>query len=260
MVQAKATDLLQEVLAALAALGEPILYVVIYFAIAKVASTFIRARLRNSRFLAKYGRDGEMLASRSISIVAYVIAALAALSQMGVHSTGLLTLLSAFTVAIGLSLQDVMKNMFSGLFMLAERPFSVGDRVRVRDKSGTVQGIDIRTTVLKTDDGSLLMVPNSLMFTEILQNDSRYQVRHIKLEITSVMPAEEITRKLHGVAVNIDGIRLPMEPLRLIRRDESGGTWQIGIGYDSNVLTDESTMVTAILNVLPDATISRVTT
>lgn len=239
--------------------GEVALVALLYFAAAYVAVWVINNRLKDNRFLARFGKDGSMIAFRLISFAVYMVAVVAVLSYMGVSSTGLLTLASAFTVAIGLSLQDVMRNLISGLFMLAERPFSIGDRVTVRDQVGTVQGIDIRTTLLRTDDGALLMVPNQLMFTEILQNNTRFNMRVIRYRITSPLAAEELMSRLETMAENIESVRPPLDPPMLVQHAESNSEWEVSFSVSARQMTHDHEIGEAIVIALPDATIVRVT-
>ncbi len=163
--------------------GIVLLRIAITVAIAWIVSRVARREVEPRLSEQKYGRDGALLVGRLISIAAYVGAFISVLKQLNVDWTGILTLLSAFTVAIGLSLQDVMKNFFSGILMLLERPFSVGDRVKVRDFEGEVQGIDIRTTLIRNRDGALILVPNSIMFGEVLSNRSHFRTRRLDLTI-----------------------------------------------------------------------------
>lgn len=239
-------------------LAKFLLVALAYILVAYFASKLIINLLRDSRFLARYGKNGEMIAFRMITIGAYGIAAVALLTRMGFHTTGILTLLSAFTVAIGLSLQDVLKNFIAGLFMLAEKPFVIGDRVSVRSQEGTVQGIDIRTTMLRTDDGSLLMVPNSMMFTEILRNESRYNMRTIRYTITSSMPADELRTMLVEITESIEGLRPSPEPPKLMHYQEDAMKWEVSFVVNHKQLAKELDIATALLKALPDATIERV--
>src|SRR5690606_11371705 len=115
--------------------------------------------------------NGSVLLSRLVSISIKVAAILVVLNILGVSGTGLLAVVSAFTVAIGLSLQDVMKNFFAGIYLLLERPCRAGDRIVVKDVLGEVKGIDIRTTLIKNRDNELVLIPNATIFTEILRNE-----------------------------------------------------------------------------------------
>jgi len=81
------------------------------------------------------------------------------LPLFGVDTATLLTVLGVTGLAISLSLQDVLRNVVAGIYILLEQPFRIGDRITVKDASGTVQGIELRTTILWTDDyGSLWQV------------------------------------------------------------------------------------------------------
>lgn len=164
--------------------GTALLRVVVTFSVAWLVARLARRHVEPRLAVRRYGRDGALLVGRLVSIAAYVIALVSVMNQLHVDWTGILTLLSAFTVAIGLSLQDVLKNFFSGILMLLERPFSVGDRVKVRDYEGEIQGIDVRTTLIRNRDGALVYVPNSIMFGEILSNRSHFRTRRLDLTIT----------------------------------------------------------------------------
>ncbi len=257
-MQNSASDLVSASADFLLDIGRAVLIAAVYLLIAHFASRLLISLTRKSTFMTKYGQNGEMIAFRMISIVAYGVAIVALLARLGFHSTGILTLLSAFTVAVGLSLQDVMKNFFSGLFMLAERPFTVGDRVSIRNQEGTVQGIDIRTTMLRTDDGSLLMIPNSMMFTEILRNESRFNMRTVRYNVTTTLSAHEIEREVAGITGQIDGLRPSHERPLLINHDETATKWQVSFVVNQKQAARDMDIATALMAALPGATIERV--
>lgn len=240
-------------------LGEIAVVAGIYFGVAYVIIRVVVKRLKESPILSRYGKEGSMIAFRIISIAVYLIAIVGVLSFMGVNTNGILTLMSAFTVAIGLALQDVMRNLISGLFMLAERPFSVGDRVTVRAQVGTVQGIDIRTTMLRTDEGSLLMVPNQVMFTEILQNNSRYNMRLIRYQITTKLAPEELMSRLEEMAATIESVRPPLDAPILIQHEEEHSQWEVSFAVNARQMEHEYEIGEAIIKAIPEATIARVT-
>jgi len=94
------------------------------------------------------------------------------LPSFGVDWAGLLTLLGALGLAISLSMQDLLKNVIAGVYMLLEQPFRIGDRISVKDVTGIVQGIELRTTILRTDEDLQVVVPNSVVLNEIVTNRS----------------------------------------------------------------------------------------
>lgn len=240
-------------------LGEIAVVSLIYFGIAYILIRVILRRVKHSALLNRYGKDGSMIAFRLISVTVYLIAAVGVLSYAGVNTNGILTLMSAFTVAIGLALQDVMRNLIAGLFMLAERPFSVGDRVIIRSRLGTVQGIDIRTTMLRTDEGELLMVPNQIMFSDILQNNTRYNMRLLKYRITSNLPQEELMAIVSDATKHLESIRPPLATPILIQHNEEKTEWELHFAVSARKMTNDFEVGEALIKALPTAVITRVT-
>ena len=87
-----------------------------------------------------------------------------------IQLSGLLTFLGALSLAITFAIQDVLKNLVAGLYLLWERPFEIGDAIKVKDVTGKVEDIQIRTTLLRADNGQLIVIPNGVLFTEIVTN------------------------------------------------------------------------------------------
>lgn len=239
-------------------LGQIALVAAVYLGIAYLVVRIFVQRLHNSQVLSRYGRNGSMIAFRIITIAVYLIAFIGVLSYAGVNTNGILTLASAFTVAIGLALQDVIRNLISGIFMVAEKPFSVGDRVTVRDRTGVVQGIDIRTTMLRTEEGALLLVPNQLMFTEILQNDSRFNVRVIRYNIQEQISAEDLTTILNQVGEQVESVRTPVKPPSLLSHTEEATEWQAEFSVSSRKMLHDHEIGEALVARLPKASIQMV--
>ena len=75
----------------------------------------------------------------------------------------------AIGIAISLGIQDVLRSFVAGTYLLAERPFRIGDRVTVKDQTGVVQDVSVRTTTLVTDDGQRVVVPNTVVFAEVIK-------------------------------------------------------------------------------------------
>jgi small-conductance mechanosensitive channel len=65
-----------------------------------------------------------------------------------------------------------LRNVVAGIYVLLEQPFKIGDRISVKDVTGVVQGIELRTTLLRTDDGLRVVVPNGTVLNEIVTNRS----------------------------------------------------------------------------------------
>jgi moderate conductance mechanosensitive channel len=94
------------------------------------------------------------------SIVIYSIAVLTALSEVGINLAPLIAGAGIAGVALGFGAQSLVKDFLSGLFMLAEDQYGVGDVIDVGEATGTVEVVNLRTTKLRAVDGTVWYVPN----------------------------------------------------------------------------------------------------
>ena len=91
-----------------------------------------------------------------------------ALAELNIYAAAFTTLLGAITLAVTLSTQDLAKNFVAGVFLLVERPFRRGDRITIRAFSGQVSSIELRTTRLLAEEDRLVIVPNTIVMSEIV--------------------------------------------------------------------------------------------
>jgi small-conductance mechanosensitive channel len=125
-----------------------------------------------------------LLIGRLVYFAVLVIAALWILNLWGSGITPLLTLLGVVGLTVSLALQDVLRNLFAGFYMLIERPFMLGDIIEVSGVHGTVESIELRLTVLTTGDGLRVTVPNATVFTAVVTNRSAHPVRRWTVYVT----------------------------------------------------------------------------
>lgn len=92
------------------------------------------------------------------------------LAIFSVPPAGLVAAFGAVGLAFGLSLQDLLRNLIAGIYLLIEKPFRPGERLLVRTFEGTVSSIDLRTTTLLTPQGERVLVPNAILIAEVLVN------------------------------------------------------------------------------------------
>jgi small-conductance mechanosensitive channel len=93
-----------------------------------------------------------------------------ALGALGIDLTKVTILAGAFSVGIGFGLQNVINNFVSGLILLFERPIKVGDVIEVGGNVGEVTRIGIRASVIRTVDGSEIIVPNGSLISSQVTN------------------------------------------------------------------------------------------
>ena len=94
-------------------------------------------------------------------------------SVWGTDLGGLLTALGVGSIVIGLALQDTLSNIFSGISILFERPYGEGDWIEVNGTIGKVDAINWRATRLQNRDGDSIIIPNSIMASSTILNESK---------------------------------------------------------------------------------------
>jgi small conductance mechanosensitive channel len=113
----------------------------------------------------------------SLLLVVIIIA----LNQLGVDTTAMIALLGAAGLAVGLALQDSMKNFASGVLLIIFRPFTTGHFVEAADTSGVVERITLFTSTLLTADNREVIVPNSAIYSSTITNFSIRPTRRVDM-------------------------------------------------------------------------------
>jgi small conductance mechanosensitive channel len=115
------------------------------------------------------------------TLMVFVI--IAAINQIGVQTTSLIAVMGAAGLAVGLALQGSLSNFAAGVLIVVFRPYRVGDWVEAAGISGSVEQVQILTTVLKTGDNKQIIVPNSQIMNSIITNYSANETRRVDLVI-----------------------------------------------------------------------------
>lgn len=117
-----------------------------------------------------------------LRITLIVVVALALLQTVGLKITTLLAFGGAGAIAVSFAAKDTLNNLFGGLMIYWDRPFSVGDWIRSPDRNieGTVENIGWRLTRLRTFDQRPLYIPNGIFSTIAIENPQRMNNRRIK--------------------------------------------------------------------------------
>ena len=148
-----------------------------------VATHFIKKFLKN-RLLSRLGMDGgnreaiATLVSFGVGSFGYLIV----LQATGIDLSSLAVIIGGLGVGIGFGLQDIAKNLLSGLTVLLERKLRVGDFIEFDNIAGYIEEISIRSTVIRTLEGGEVMIPNSQLAEERITNWSYRNFRG-RLEI-----------------------------------------------------------------------------
>lgn len=175
--------------------------------VAAIVARFLRRRIRRVLVRAKVDGNVGALAANAVTIGTYVAAAAFVLALLGANWTALGAILGAGTVALSLALQDVLRNFVAGLYILLERPFAIGDRIKVRDVEGEVASIDIRTTMLHAEGGERFLVPNATLFAEVLTNRSARGLARTTVTLQHLgTPLVEIPTAVAAAVAGIEGV------------------------------------------------------
>jgi small-conductance mechanosensitive channel len=112
-----------------------------------------------------------------------VVVATSALFTLGVSPASVLAVLGAAGLAIGLALKDSLSNIASGVMLIMQRPFRVGDYVQAAGIEGTVDQIRVFQTRLRTIDNRTVVLPNSLITTAPIVNFTANPRRRIDIAV-----------------------------------------------------------------------------
>ena len=133
---------------------------------------------------------------RTVRIGVYILAGFMIISEFGYNISGLITGLGISGVVITLAAQDTAKSMIGGISIFLDRPFKVGDYIKVGEYEGSVQEIRFRSTSIRTLDRSILHVPNSKMAETAIIKDSEIEKRryYMKFTIELDTPIEKVEK------------------------------------------------------------------
>ena len=136
------------------------------------------------------------LLSKTIKISIVIIAALLTADNLNIKITGLLAGLSVGGLALGLAAQDTVANLFGAVAIFLDKPFHIGDVIKVESVTGTVEGIGLRSTCIRNSEGHHVMIPNKLMGNAIITNITRRPAIRTEMNfgLTYDTPAEKVER------------------------------------------------------------------
>ena len=104
---------------------------------------------------------------RVVKVAAMILGGITSLSEMGIDVGALVAGLGLTGFAFGFAFKDIISNVLSGVLIIIYKPFQVGDQIKIKAYDGNVVSIDLRYTVLN-QEGKLLYIPNSLLFTDAI--------------------------------------------------------------------------------------------
>ena len=150
----------------------------------------------------------------------------------------LLALLASIGLAVGLAAQDVIRNLISGLIILFERPFRVGDMVRIGEHYGEITSIDLRSVQLHTFDDSLVTIPNSTVTSTAVINSNSGALTEMVV-VNFVIPASldtEAVKELTWEAATCSPYAFLKKPVTVLVEDLFNRTFLTRVTVKAYVL------------------------
>lgn len=151
-------------------------------------------------------------------VVLYVLLALAVASGLGIDVTGVVALASVLTLAVSLSVQNLLTNVFGGFTLLYTKPFVSEDFVEIAGQSGTVKEIGLTYTKLATVDNRIVSIPNSAVAAAQIINYTVTGTRRldIDLSVSYGVSGETVLEILHK-ATQKEGVFQDPAPIIAIK-------------------------------------------
>ena len=147
----------------------------------------------------------------------YVLLGLMVASSLGIDVTSIVALASVLTLALSLSLQNMVSNIIGGFTILYTRPFHSGDYVEIAGQGGTVKEINMTYTMLATGDNKLISIPNSAVVAAQIVNYSAAETRRV--EILASASYDAPTQKVIDALVlagTVDNVLLDPAPRAVV--------------------------------------------
>jgi small-conductance mechanosensitive channel len=125
----------------------------------------------------------QMIARKAITYTGFVLVLMAVLGELGVKLTALLGAAGIVGIAVGFASQTSVSNIISGLFLISEKPFSVGDVIRIGSTTGIIQSIDLLSIKIRTFDNLFVRIPNEKILSSEVTNITRFPIRRMDVTL-----------------------------------------------------------------------------
>lgn len=172
--------------------------------------------------------------------IIYVIAIFLVMAELNFNLSGLIAGLGLGGIIVALAAQDIAKNLFGGMAIIVDKPFSVGDWIQTTNYSGTVEDISFRSTRLRMTDNTVVTIQNSTLSNEPVINYAKLPMRRFSTTLnlaleTNSNVVENIIGKVKFALSNTDGV-LPNDLNVYLQKIADDGI-EIGIFFNTNIVS-----------------------
>ncbi|MCQ2792337.1 MAG: mechanosensitive ion channel family protein [Bacilli bacterium] len=183
--------------------------ILVSYLIIKLITHLLRRAFGINKHKLEIDRSAQNFFVQTLKIVLWLAVAFVVVQILGIDPTSFAGILSAITVALGLSLQDIITSFASGLIILNQRHITTGDYIEVKSEIGHAEGwverIHLMSTTIRTYDGQYITIANSNVRKAIVTNYSRYKIRRIFMTVPVSYEANpELVKKVLMEIVKAD--------------------------------------------------------
>jgi small conductance mechanosensitive channel len=181
---------------------------IVVFALAVYAAKLTARLVKRALELRKTDPELVLLLSRVSQWMIIIFGLIVALQQVDFNVSSFVAGLGIVGFTLGFAFQDIAKNFMSGVMLLIQQPFDIGDAIEVNGFGGSVTQIEIRSTTLLTWDGKHVVIPNIEVYTSSITNYSRSPKRRLKLELGVAYDSvlEQVTTVIKEAFKRIEGV------------------------------------------------------
>jgi len=173
----------------------------IFYLVARITRWLTRRYLGKTRV----SELAVSLISSTAFIAILVFGIFVCLGVMGVNTGALVASMGLLGVAIGFALKDVIENFVAGFVVILQRPFEAGDMVIIGDVEGEVLEVRVRDTIIRMYDGRKAFVPNAMIFTKPLTNNTRTRRRRMDFDV-GIAYSDDTARAMRVAVEALSGI------------------------------------------------------
>lgn len=181
--------------------GLNLLAAIVIFIVGRWLAQFLSRLIENIMLNAKVDKTLALFIRHLVNVGMMAFVIIAAFNKLGIETTSVVAVIGAAGLAVGLALQGSLANFAAGVMLILFKPFSVGDAIEGGGTSGTVEEIQIFSTILTGPDNRKIVVPNSKLTGDIITNYSAVERRRIEL-VFSISYADDM-QKAKEVLLNL---------------------------------------------------------
>lgn len=165
--------------------------------------------------------------SNTVKLLVALVIIAAIMDQFDYSATGLIASLSIGGLAVAFAAKDTLANIFGSILIFSERPFQIGDIVRINGIEGAVEEVGIRSTQIRQFDQTVSILPNQTFTTSEICNLSKRESRRIRFEVTlthdaTVAQLNQFLTSITNSLAQRDDLHTDQNLIRLTKLDTTG--------------------------------------